>query len=112
MAIRKKKTEDKFSVLDEVDEDIDGAIESSEKAGEVADTFCIKTPSVNPADHLLSLLLTYPHRPVKLLVFLARLVQFINVRNPLDTVAADEDGHDDQTDMGQPHLLLVNKHFL
>ena len=51
----------------------------------------MKTPSVNPDDHLLSLLLTYPHRPVKLLLLLARLVQFINVRNPLDTVAADED---------------------
>ena len=38
--------------------------------------------------------------------------QLPHVGDPLDTVAADEDGHDDQADMGQPHLLLVNKHFL
>ena len=33
------ETADKVSVLDEVNKDIDGAIESGEKAGEVADTF-------------------------------------------------------------------------
>jgi hypothetical protein len=51
----------------------------------------MKILSVKLGDHLLSLLLTYPHRPVKLLLLLARLVQFIHIRNPLDTVTADED---------------------
>ena len=39
LAAREDEAEDKFSVLDEVNEDVDRTIECSEKAGEVACTF-------------------------------------------------------------------------
>ena len=51
-------------------------------------------------------LLTYPGRPVVLLLLLARLSQLVDVGDPLEAVAAHEDGHDDETDLRQLQLLL------
>ena len=36
-------------------------------------------------------LLTDPHGPVELFLLSARLVQLVDIRDPLDTVTADED---------------------
>ena len=36
------------------------------------------------------------------------LLELPNIRNPLDAVAADEDSHDGQADVGKPHVLLVD----
>ena len=36
------------------------------------------------------------------------LLKLPHIRDPLDTVATDEDNHDDQADVGKPHVLLVD----
>ena len=36
------------------------------------------------------------------------LPELPHIRDPVDTVAADEDSHDDQADVGKPHVLLVD----
>ena len=110
--LRKDETEDKVPMFEEVDVDIDGRAHIGQQTGHVTRAFCniafeflafhFYTSIQNQNDIFW---LTYPDWPVEVLLVQTGLVELVDVGDPLEAVAGDEDSDDDEADLRQLDLL-------